>query len=124
MGAVKIDTASREKVLDDLYPMDKFRGIYALLANIHHMREMRFVRGDYDACNLLLDFYDAYEAANLTERQREILRLVFEKDMRQQDVALEMGISQQAVSDHVKAAVQKIARVNRQREVGIFLVQG
>ncbi|MBC9786552.1 RNA polymerase subunit sigma-28, partial [Heliobacterium chlorum] len=70
MGTCKIDFSGKQKKIDETYPLDKERGIYALLANVHKLREMRFSRGDYDASNLLIDFTDAVEEAGLTARQR------------------------------------------------------
>jgi RNA polymerase sigma factor (sigma-70 family) len=75
--------------------------------------EARFLRGDYDACNMLIDFMDSVENSNLTERQRQVLNLVFMQDLRQQDVAEMLNVSQQAVSDHISNAVKKIAFYNR-----------
>jgi DNA-binding CsgD family transcriptional regulator len=112
-----VDPVTKQKRLDDAYPTDRAYGIYALLAHIHYLRESRFLRGDYEASILLLDFYRSLRDANLTRRQRQILYLVFVEDMTQQDVAMLLNISQQAVSDHVGVAVKKIALTNRLKEV-------
>lgn len=111
-----IDLAERQKRLDDAYPLDRSYGIYALLYHLHYIREMRFTRGDFDACNLLIDLAESLEDANLTERQREVLYYVFVHDMTQGDTAHLLQISQQAVSDHVYSAIAKIALLNERRE--------
>ncbi|MBC9785890.1 DUF134 domain-containing protein [Heliobacterium chlorum] len=116
MGKV-IDFSAKERRLDDAYPLDSERGIYALLTQLHHVRESRFLRGDYDASLLLLDLAQSIEEANLTHRQKQALRLVFINDFIQKDAAHWMNISQQAVSDHVRSAIQRIAQVNEGKEV-------
>lgn len=116
MGLVKVDLSKGEKRLEEAYPLDTFDGVYALLNNIHHVRELRYVRGDYDAAILLLDFYASVEGAQLTDRQREVLLLVFEQDLRQERVAELLGVSQQAVSGHVNGAIKRIAAYNAGRE--------
>ncbi len=73
MGSVKIDLASKEKRLEDAYPQDTVRGVYALLTQMHRIREGRFIKGDFDACILLLDFYQSIKDANLTERQQQVI---------------------------------------------------
>lgn len=118
MGSVKIDLTKGEKRLEMLYPLDSSDGVRALLEQIHHVREGRFQRGDYDAAILLLDLDHSMEKANLTDRQREVLDLTFERDLKQETVAELLGISQQGVSDHINAAVKKIALYNHVREEG------
>lgn len=117
MGSVKIDLSTKEKRWNDNYPLDKPYGVYALFSNIHYIREMRFLKGDFDACILLIDLDIAIAEADLTKRQREVLYWVFEKDLTQQEVAAKLGISQQAVSDHINSAIRKIAFINRLGEL-------
>ena len=123
MGGGKIDLRSKSKRLDDAYPIDTQKGVLAILSHIHHIREGRFTRGDYDASILLIDFEQSQQEANLTARQRQIINLVFELDMYQEEAANILGISQQAVSDHVNALVRRIAVVNRQKEVGLYVCE-
>ncbi|MBR3502636.1 MAG: DNA-binding protein [Clostridia bacterium] len=55
---------------------------------------------------LLMDFYGPL----LTERRREILRLVCEEDMSFQEIADQMSITRQGVHDAVKAAARQLNR--------------
>lgn len=119
MGSVKIDKYSNERRLNAMFPVDTEAGILALLSNIHHVRELRFLSGDYDASILLLDFAASIEGAELTQKQRQALYLVFEQDLKQVDAGKIMGISQQAVNDHIAAAVKKIVNYNRKLEGAI-----
>lgn len=53
----------------------------------------------------------------LTDKQREVVRLYYRETMLQQDIAEELGISQQAVSDHldnVKSRLWKTFKKNRE----------
>lgn len=118
MGAVKVDLTKAEKRLENLYPIDTSDGVRALLDQLHHVRESRFQRGDYDAAILLLDLYHAFQNANLTARQREVVSLTFELDLKQEEVATLLGISQQGVSDHINAGIKKIALYNHVRREG------
>lgn len=81
----------------------------ALLQNIHHIRELRFT-GNYDASNLILDFYEYIEKARLTKKQKAVLFLVFEKDLTQSEAGKVLGISQQRVNEQVRNCVRKIAQ--------------
>ncbi|ACV62732.1 putative RNA polymerase, sigma 28 subunit, FliA/WhiG subfamily [Desulfofarcimen acetoxidans DSM 771] len=116
MGGGKIDLRSKTKRLEDAYPVDTPKGVHALLSQIHYIREGRFTRGDYDASILLIDFEQSMEEARLTARQRQIIKMVFELDLYQDEAANILGITQQAISDHVKTLVCKIARINKQKE--------
>lgn len=111
-----IDLSSKQKRLYDAYPLDRSYGIYALLYQLHYIREMRFTRGEYDASNLLIDFSKSLEEANLTDRQISVLYYVFVRDMTQKDAAHLLHISQQAVSDHVYSAIARIALLNEKKE--------
>lgn len=113
MGSVKIDRQANERRLETMFPTDTVRGILALLNNIHHVRELRFYSGDYDASILLIDFERAMIRAGLTRRQRQVIDLVFEKGLTQTEAAAVLGITQQAVNDHILSAARRIANYNR-----------
>ncbi|MBC9785929.1 RNA polymerase subunit sigma-28 [Heliobacterium chlorum] len=119
MGTCKVDFSGKQKRMDEAYPMDRERGIYALLANVHKLREMRFSRADYAASDLLIDFTNSVVEASLTSRQRLVIYLVYFRGYTQQEVARRLSITQQGVSDHINAAVSRIAVVNRNKEQGV-----
>lgn len=53
----------------------------------------------------------------LTDKQREVVRLYYRETMIQKEIATELGISQQAVSDHldaVKSRLWKTFKKNRE----------
>jgi DNA-directed RNA polymerase specialized sigma subunit len=77
--------------------------------NIHRVRGDMFSRGDYDSLILLLDFNESVKGAKLTCRQKQVVYYAYEQDLRQDEIAGILGISQQGVSDHLNAAARKIS---------------
>jgi predicted DNA-binding protein (UPF0251 family) len=81
-----------------------------LLGDYHALLELRYA-GDTAASDIVLDLTTAIERAGLTDRQREVLRLVYEADMAQVDVGNLLGVSKQTVNRMVNIATTKIARI-------------
>ncbi len=68
---------------------------------------MECVKGYYhkmiektEEINTLLDAYEVL----LTDKQREVLILYFQEDFSLSEIAVHMGISRSAISDHIKRA--------------------
>ena len=111
MGVVKIDTHSKERTLDAKYPaLDNPTGLRILLSDYHALINRQY-QGDYDAVVLLADLKQAVEMAQLTGRQSEALRLVYEEDLTQEEAGKRMGVGQDVVSYHVDRAIEAIAEV-------------
>lgn len=83
--------------------------IAAILINIHDLRSVRYSRSDYTASNVLMDYSKALEAAALTRKQVDAINFVYEMDLTQKEASDLMGCTQQAVQQHIKAAIKKIA---------------
>jgi DNA-directed RNA polymerase specialized sigma subunit len=81
-----------------------------LLSDYHALLSRQYA-GDYDSTVILIDLYKALELANLTERQAEALRLVYEEDLTQEEAGKLMGIGQDVVSYHVDNAIGAISEV-------------
>jgi len=79
----------------------------AILANIHALRQRRYV-GDLGASDALLDFETAVRNAKLTERQKEALALVYGEDLTQEKAGKRMGTTRDVVSRTVSRAERKI----------------
>lgn len=73
--------------------------------------KVRQFQGDYDAVVLLTDLRKAVTMAQLTGRQSEALRLVYELDLTQEEAGKRMGIAQNSVSEAVDRAIENIAEV-------------
>jgi DNA-directed RNA polymerase specialized sigma subunit len=71
----------------------------------------RQYQGDYDAVVLLVDLRKAIKLAQLTGRQSEALRLVYEEDLTQEEAGKRLGIRQDVVSYHVDRAIEAVAEV-------------
>lgn len=84
-----------------------------LLSEIYRIAERQYIRGDYGATVELVDLERAIERADLTERQRTALRLVYFEELTQDEAAQRMGHSQSAVSQFIRAAISKIAEQYR-----------
>lgn len=55
-----------------------------------------------------IDLYDALENAGLTDRQRQVIDLVYFDNLTQEEAASVLGITQQAVAKHESAALTKL----------------
>ncbi|NUJ19716.1 DUF134 domain-containing protein, partial [Bacillus glycinifermentans] len=67
--------------------------------------------GEYEAAEVLLDLHKAIELADLTDRQREAIRLVYFEDLTQVEAGKRMGISRITLREYVEAAAEKIADI-------------
>jgi RNA polymerase sigma factor (sigma-70 family) len=114
MGVTRRDMNKREKEYEELYPLDTTKGILSLLCSIHQVGEKRYYEGDYDACNLLIDLELAIEQAGISEKQKEIIHLLYYKGFTQKEASQITGSSQQAVLDRKKNAIKKLIIYNRE----------
>lgn len=85
------------------------RRVEAILENIHELRELRYY-GDYTASDILRDFDVAMSEADLTARQAECLRLVYEEDLTQAEAGIFLGIDRSTVSHATTVAIRKLSR--------------
>ncbi|WP_306816995.1 sigma factor-like helix-turn-helix DNA-binding protein [Bacillus subtilis] len=67
--------------------------------------------GDYDAATILIDIHKAIELANLTDRQRQAIELVYFGELTQAEAGERMGIAQNTLSETLDRAAEKIADV-------------
>lgn len=82
----------------------------AILTNLHALRQRRYV-GDLDASDTLIDFERALAMAKLTKRQTEAIRLVYDVGLTQKLAAVEMGVGQDVVSEHIRKATEELDEV-------------
>lgn len=111
MGAVKIDTNAKERSLEAKYPaLDSPANLRILLSDYHALINRQY-QGDYDAVVLLADLSTAIEMAQLTGRQAEALRLVYEEDLTQEEAGKRMGLARESIKTYVEDAIEKIAEI-------------
>lgn len=82
----------------------------AILTNLHALRERRYT-GDLDASDTLIDFERAMALSELTARQTEAIRLVYDAGMTQKDAAAQMGVGQDVISEHIRKATDELDEV-------------
>lgn len=80
-----------------------------LLTDYYEVYERQFIYGDYGATDELIDLTLAIGKADLTDRQREAIRLVYVEQLTQAEAGERMDCRQQVVAKHVRAAISKIA---------------
>lgn len=110
MGVSKYDNEASHRRIEQEYALDNPKSIDLLLRHLPYMQERRF-NGDYAASDILIDLETAISKADLTDRQRQVLRLVYFEDMKQRDVAISLGITAPTVNLYKRLLAQKIAAV-------------
>jgi DNA-directed RNA polymerase specialized sigma24 family protein len=111
MGSVKRDLHIQERSLDAKYPaLDTPANLRILLSDYQALLNRQY-QGDYDAVVLLVDLRKAIEMAQLTDRQGQALRLVYEEDLTQEEAGKRMGIAQNSVSEATDRAIEAISEV-------------
>ena len=85
--------------------------IMGSLSNRLKIQESCYYTGVIDQVDLILDMDRLLEEANLTEKQLQVIQLYYFNQYTQDEVSKKMGISQQAVLDHLKKVKVKISKV-------------
>jgi DNA-directed RNA polymerase specialized sigma24 family protein len=112
MGATKVDVHAKERSLDAKYPaLDNPQNLRILLGDYHALKLRRF-NGDTSASDILIDLATAIAMAQLTGRQSEALRLVYEEDLTQEEAGKRMGgLAKDAVNHLLDRAIEAISEV-------------
>lgn len=122
IGHVKVDIEKGSRSYSVKYSLNDAAGVKALLRDRHRISSARF-RGDYAACDILVDLHSAINSAGLTDRQTEAIAFVYGIDVTQAEAARQMGITQQAVKKMIDEAAEKMAVVYRRWEYGEIVVE-
>lgn len=122
MGHVKIDIEKGSRSYSVKYSLNDAAGVKALLRDRHRISSARF-RGDYAACDILVDLHSAINSAGLTDRQTEAIAFVYGFDVTQAEAGRQMGVSREAVTQLIEAAAEKMAAVYKRWEYGEVSVE-
>ncbi|WP_434750235.1 sigma factor-like helix-turn-helix DNA-binding protein [Paenibacillus amylolyticus] len=122
MGHVKVDIEKGSRSYNVKYSLNDAAGVKALLRDRHRISSARF-RGDYAACDILVDLHSAINSAGLTDRQTEAIAFVYGIDVTQAEAARQMGVSREAVTQLIEAAAEKMAAVYKRWEYGEVSVE-
>jgi DNA-directed RNA polymerase specialized sigma24 family protein len=90
--------------------LDTPQNLRILLSDYHALINRQY-QGDYDAVVMLIDLRKAIDRAQLTGRQSEALRLVYEEDLTQEEAGKRMGVGRRAVGYFVEDAIEAISEV-------------
>lgn len=93
---------------EQAYKLESESGVTAFLNDYHKLAEARFFANDFSISDMLIDFEMAVDRA-LTERQKQVIKLTYFKDMRQVDVARLLGLSQQTIQEHTVKAIKNLS---------------
>lgn len=111
MGVVSYDIEKNGRNLESKYvALDSAKGVRLLLSEYQALKERRYL-GDTAASDVLIDLDTAITRAGLTDRQRQVLRLIYVEDLTQESAGERLGIRREAVKRHISVAETKIARV-------------
>lgn len=111
MGACAVDIEKGHRNLSVRYALNDRDGVHAILRDLHHLRSSRYERGDYAACDVLIDLAEAIERAGLTDREREALYYVYERELDTVETGQAMGVSKQRVGQLVGNGLDQVATI-------------
>lgn len=81
-----------------------------VLSNQDKIKEGAY-SGEINQIDLLIDVEFLIQEAKLTQKQLEVLNLYFIQQYTQEETSVRMGITQQAVLDHIKKVKVKFQKV-------------
>lgn len=81
------------------------------LANKKNLEESSFYSAGVDSLDILMTIEKLVSEAKLTSKQNTVLELYFYDQLTQEEVSRIMGISQQAVLDHLEKIKKKLNKV-------------
>lgn len=110
IGTVKVDLHRKDREFEAAYALDNAEGVKTLLSDYPKFVSRKRL-GEYEAAEVLLDLHNAVELADLTDRQREAVRLVYFEDLTQVEAGKRMGISARAVRYFIEDATNKLADI-------------
>ncbi|MBG9788707.1 sigma factor-like helix-turn-helix DNA-binding protein [Brevibacillus laterosporus] len=111
MGACAVDIEKGHRNLSVRYALNDRDGVHAILRDIHHLRSSRYERGDYAACDVLIDLAEAIERAGLTDREKEALSLYYLDDLTQEEAGRTVGVGKPRINQLVNTGLKRIATV-------------
>ncbi|MED3230336.1 sigma factor-like helix-turn-helix DNA-binding protein [Bacillus velezensis] len=110
MGVTKIDLHRKDREFNASYALDNAEGVKLLLADYQKFVSRKRC-GDYAAVEVLIDIHKAIELADLTDRQRQAIELVYFGELTQAEAGERIGIAQNTLSETIDRAAEKIADI-------------
>jgi DNA-directed RNA polymerase sigma subunit (sigma70/sigma32) len=113
MGVSNHDKAAGHRRLEQQYEITTKEGVKEFLDDYLAIRERMYLKGDYAAVDMLADLETAIKKARLTDKQKQALymRYVLDGTKTDEELAQEIGITQEAFWQRIDTACKKIAEV-------------
>lgn len=92
------------------YETTETSGVKKLVKDYYYLKSRREYKGDYGACDILIDLDIAIDIAGLGKRQREALEYA-KLRYTLEEIGEAMGIAHQTVDEHLKTGFDKIAEI-------------
>lgn len=102
------------RLYEQTYQFYTVKGIGRLLSDIPKLKVRAYDHGDMAAIDIMIDLRKAIQLANLTEKQKQALDLLYNRELGVGEAAEYLGIDASTISRTRKAALTKIANVFRE----------
>ena len=99
--------------------METPRGVTMFLLNYPYIQMMAYDKGDLNATAMVVDFEEALDHIEMTDRQRVAMNLVYVEGLNQREAGDRLGVTKQAVQRLVGAVANKIAQYYIDKSMGI-----
>jgi len=113
MGVGNHVIGSEHDKYEQKYSFYTTAGVGRLLKDFHKLKIRAYEKGDIAAVDIKNDLFLAIESADLTEKQRQAIHLLYIVDMDNGSAAKKLGIDSSTLSRNKKAALRKIVEVFR-----------
>ncbi|WP_261381700.1 sigma factor-like helix-turn-helix DNA-binding protein [Bacillus licheniformis] len=110
IGKVKIDLHRKDREFEAAYALDNAEGVKTLLSDYPKFVSRKRL-GEYEAAEVLLDLQNAIDLADLTDRQREAIRLVYFEDLTQVEAGKRMRVGKDSINHLINRAADSIADI-------------
>ncbi|WP_431819235.1 sigma-70 family RNA polymerase sigma factor (plasmid) [Bacillus thuringiensis] len=111
MGVCNFDKEAGTKRLENRYVLNTEEGVESLLEDVDKIRSTAYARGDMASIDLLVDLRHAIDVSEMTIRQRQVIELLYYRDLPANEVASILHLSDSTVSRHRKAGLKHITEI-------------
>lgn len=119
MGAVSIDTNKKARQYHEKYILNTPLGIELLLQDYEALTTRRYISGDYDASDIIIDLHHAIELAKnhkvkkqrLKPRQFQALWMYHVQGYNYREIGEKLGMTAMGVQKNVVAGCKSLAKI-------------
>lgn len=110
MGVVSFDVAASSRRLEAAFPMHTEEGVKSFLSKLLNLEQLKYFTGDYDISIWILDFYEAFEKANLSPSEKQIIFHLYFDGYKQAELVDLLGLKKNTINTLLKRGIVKIAQ--------------